>query len=242
MKKTMYIICVFFVLLFITACNGANAPATPSSSQSSSPTEPEINREICTAYLDVLCGNQEFYEVISEQALDISCIGKAFTSDDLPIIVQQLAIIDLDYDYVPELVLKLAFNEDGGSQIGTVVLRYQNGQVYGYALEYRSFLDLKEDGTFMYSSGAADWGFGNITFSPNGYIINEISYCNSDRYADGTYLSEYVVDGAQATEQDFFEEVNLQDSKVNVFWLDFIDSESKNIEEKLNEAISSTVE
>ena len=61
------------------------------------------------------------------------------TSDDIPIVAKDFSIIDLDRDGVPEVVLRLAVMEDGNDEIGFVILRYENGQVWGYAIGHRSF-------------------------------------------------------------------------------------------------------
>ena len=63
----------------------------------------------------------------------------------------KLAIVDLEKDDTPEVILWLVVNND--DYYGSEVLRY------------RSFIDLKADGTFSCSSGAADYGFGTVKFA-----------------------------------------------------------------------------
>ena len=141
------------------------------------------------------------------------------TSDDIPIVAKDFSIIDLVRDGVPEVVLRLAVMEDGNDEIGFVILRYENGQVWGYAIGHRSFLDLKADGSFGFSSGAADWGFGTITLSEDGYEIDRITYCESVQ--DSEHSEEfYFVDYERASEKKFQAAVDEHNDKENAAWYD----------------------
>jgi hypothetical protein len=74
--------------------------------------------------------------------------------------------------------------------------------------------DLKVDGTFIFSSGASDWGIGSLILSSSGYEIEKISYCES---------SLFFVDKLPATQAAFETAVSQQGFKENVTWYNFTD-------------------
>lgn len=79
-------------------------------------------------------------------------------------------LADLDADNIPELLLGIVFN--GEYAYGTLVLHCNDG-VTGYDFTYRQLMDVKADGTFRYSGGAADNGIARLRFTEDGweYVI-----------------------------------------------------------------------
>ena len=73
--------------------------------------------------------------------------------------ITKYAIIDLDQDNIPEIVLGITENKQ--SDCDFLVLRFQNGSVVGYDLTYRQMIDLKKDGAFGYLGGVADAGYAD---------------------------------------------------------------------------------
>lgn len=198
----------------LAACGAAPAPSA------AQPTEPDTSRSMplpspeitapYVAYQSVLQGESEFYHVTSGEYLDIAHLKDALTTDDLPLTVKQYAAVDLDDDGIEEVMLQLSLAEN--DQAGFVILHYQDGSVYGYTLESRTFSDLKADGSFMFSSGAADWGFGTISFTSDGYEVDEVTYCDS---------GAFFVDREMAGEKQFLEAVEHQNAKESVTWYDY---------------------
>ena len=84
-------------------------------------------------------------------------------------------------------------------------------------------MDLKQDGTFSFSSGAADSGFGSISFTDKSYKIDEISYSESSYDANNELTVSYFVNGQAATEAEFLSAVEKQDGKESILWYDFND-------------------
>lgn len=121
----------------------------------------------------ILLENGSFLNAdLQSQEFSLANIGKVVTDDDsITVGVDKFTIIDLDGDGEDEIVLWIQVN--GVVDYGFEVLHYQDGTVYGSTLPYRAFMDLKADGTFLYSSGAADSGVGRLKFAEDGRAIVE---------------------------------------------------------------------
>lgn len=173
-------------------------------------------------YKAVLQGTTEFFSVDANKNLNISQLGQT-VSDDSSVTTKatKFAIMDLDHDGTPEVILWLSANND--DYYGFEVLRYQNSAVYGYTLWYRAFMDLKADGTFSFSSGAADSGFGAIQFTQSAYSVDKITYSESSYDSDSNMSVSYVVDHESATEDAFLSAVNKQSETANATWYEYAD-------------------
>jgi len=142
---------------------------------------------ILSAYKAVLLGQAELFDTYAKKNMNISQLAQTVTPDpDITVEVTKFALIDLDHDGTPEVVLWLAIGEN--DSVGFEVLRYQDGVVYCYTFWYRMFYNLKADGTFWFSSGASDHGFGSITFEKDTCSIDEITYCETGSYGNVTYF------------------------------------------------------
>ena len=62
--------------------------------------------------------------------------------------VCRFAIVDLDGDAMPEVLLELE------EYFGFMILRYREGQIYGNVLGYRSMNAINKDGIFQSEAGA----------------------------------------------------------------------------------------
>jgi hypothetical protein len=131
---------------------------------------------------------------------------------DGPMQIIRFAILDLDRDGVPEVILEE--EED----YGYVILRYQDGRVYGYPLGYRSFKTPRTDGTFEYSSGVMDFGFGILNFDRNTLSHIEMTYCVSGENDNPT---SFFVNRVPATEKEFDAAFDAQYNKPEATWYDF---------------------
>ncbi len=172
-----------------------------------------------SAYEYVLQGKIQFFSVDAEEHLYISQLAQALSTDrSVETRMTKLAVVDLNSDETPEVVLGLAVNDN--EDYGFEVLRYQDGVVYGYAFPYRALMDLKADGTFSFSSGAADHGFGTLEFTDNGYIVHRVTYCESRYSPTQEQIVSYFVDGQDATVEDFLSAIARQTEKADVSWHD----------------------
>jgi hypothetical protein len=172
-----------------------------------------------SAYESVLQGKTQFFSVDAAQDLYISQLSQALSADgSVETRVTKLAVVDLDGDETPEVVLGLAVNDN--EDFGFEVLHYRDRVVYGYAFPYRALMNLKADGTFSFSSGAADSGFGMLEFTDSGYILHRITYCESSYSSTQEQTVSYFVDGQGSTEEDFLPAIARQNEKTDVLWHD----------------------
>lgn len=122
----------------------------------------------------------------------------------------------------------LLFQINGVSDYGFEILRYQDGAVYGYTLPYREFIDLKTDGTFIFSGGAADSGIGKLEFSKDGFTVDKLYYSISQYNSNNELVVQYFANGTPCSEEDFNNAMSLQEEKANVSWYD-LTNENVNI-------------
>ena len=141
----------------------------------------------------------------------------------------EFSVLDLDGDGRTEVVIAANDNQYA------LILREENGAVYGYVRYIRQFntLTLKLDGTFNWSSGAFDNGTGRIRFEENIYtlgdriirestVIDRITYCQSDGYDEEGNLKKYFyVDRQPATIPEYQAAEAQQEAKPDAVWYDF---------------------
>lgn len=124
----------------------------------------------------------------------------------------QFAILDMDGDGLPEVAV---FND-----WETLILHHQSDakDCYGYVLAYRAINQLKADGTFSFSSSAAESGHGRLIFhGPGAYTVDEYA-CSHVR--DDTHALYFVVNGQEVSEAAFQAELARQDRKTGAVWYD----------------------
>lgn len=190
-------------------------PSDKQVTESSPSTEPWTE-----AYINVLQNAATFFSTDSNSNLSIDQLNQSI-SDDSSVTVKatKFAVVDLDNGGAPEVILWLNVNND--DYYGFEVLRYHDGVIYGYTLWYRAFMELKVDGTFSFSSGAADNGFGTVRFTENIYIFDGITYCRPDESNDNQKIAYFVNNRENATEDEFQSAIDKQSEKTDVTWYDF---------------------
>lgn len=189
----------------------------------------EEQSENSEALKAVLQRNTDFFSIDANKNLNINQLSQAVSNDSsVTAEATKFAFLDLDNDGTPEVVLWLTVN--GNDDYGFEILRYQNGVVYGYTLSYRAFMNLKADGTFSFSSGAADSGFGTVKFTEKNYSIDEVTYSKSDYDSNNNMSISYFVDHKSATENAFRSALDRQSEKADAAWYNFT---NENIEAKI---------
>lgn len=172
-------------------------------------------------YKSILLGKSNFICTdLANKSLNISEIWQPVTNDDsVAVSVTKFAIIDIDGDGEDEIVLWLQIN--GTYDYGFEILHYQNGEIYGYTLSYRAFMNLKTDGTFLFSGGYADSGIGKMTFSETGYSVSNQAYSQSGYGSDNELTVQYFINDESCSEDEFNDVINGQEQKADVEWYDF---------------------
>lgn len=223
-------ICVFLTVLLCvsaSACsNSAEIPASPSPSpesitESPEPTAtpadtPSAGLTASEAIQAVLLDSAEFFSVDDKQELTLNDFLTNITDQELNE-VTRFAVLDLDGDAVPEVVLELTVNDNPEFY---EVLHDMDGTVYGYLIVYRGLENLKADGTFLYSSGAADNGYGKLTFQSDSYVTDTLGYTESNQNNGDTTISYFV--GQQPVTEDAYQAfATEQNEKEDAVWYEF---------------------
>lgn len=132
------------------------------------------NLEAAQAKLaEVLAGTSTFFSHSYGKSQTIAEYCSTFGAESgITVEITKYTAVDLDQDNVPEVVLWITVNEY--SDYGTVVLRYQNGEVEEYTFAYRQMFDLKQDGTFSCSGSEFD-GIASLTFHEGDWNYKEIT-------------------------------------------------------------------
>ena len=194
--------------------SGSQASGTPGSNVSPSSTGSASTA--LAAYKAVLLGQAEFFSTDQSATMSLTQLTQALGTgeDGQPLTMQQFAVVDLDGDGTPEVVL----SESGYT--GYEILHDQGGTVYGYNLGYRSFEQPKADGTFSFSGGANDNGFGTISFTTTAYNIKQVTYSQSSTDTAGNTTVAYFVNGNSSTQDAFQAAVTQQGAKADLSWID----------------------
>jgi len=240
MKNRFCILLISLILLLIFALGGCKkdeqSSLSPAVSDSQAPTSTDNQSSLTpdgqspasqdespmSKYKAVLQNKARFFCVDADKELYISQINQVVSDDSsVKAEVTKFAIVDLEKDSIPEIVLWITVNDN--TDFGYEVLSCKDGVVYGYTLWYRSFMNLKEDGTFSFSGGASDYGFGRVAFTDKGCTIDNISYCESVYDSENNLTVSYFVNHEKASEEDFQSAMDKQDEKPDVTWYDFID-------------------
>lgn len=230
MKRRFYQL--LFILVIILGIGGCkNTKQMPPASTESLLSPRPSDKSPMSEYQSILQNKSHFFNVDAKKDLNINQLNEAVSDDSsVKVEVRKFTIVDLDKDDQQEVILWLAVNNN--DDFGFEVLSYQDGVIYGYTLTYRAFMNLKDDGTFSFSSGAMDYGVGTLEFTDEGYTVDMISYSESDYDSNNDPDISYFVNHESATEEDFLLAINKQSEKTGVVWYDLTDD---NIESLLSE-------
>lgn len=245
-SRIMYILLVFLLSTSITACssnkNNLNlnnsssvsnskitdtSPSSDSKSENIKTTKPFNNNSVLEAYKAVLLNNAEFFSIDNNKKLSLNdfltnkeIYGTIFK-------VTHFTVLDMDGDEVPEVVLELA--ADNNPEFYEV-LHYMDDTVCGYNIVYRGLEGLKADGTFQYSNGAADNGYGKLKFQSNAYETDILGCMKSSQNDDDITIS-YFINNKSVTKESYNSFIEEQDEKKDVVWHEFF---QKNVETELS--------
>ena len=169
---------------------------------------------------DVLKGNQPFYYAADGgsdfASVNIADIPSLFHPDDAYMAIQNYAVIDLDGDGSEEAVVFVC--GAAGDTGGYLVLHSRDDHVYGYRTDYRTFENLKTDGTFIYSDDlGSKEGVATIGFTQDGLVITDVLSATGQAYI----MDHFMINGKKATQEEYNAEKEKQDIKTNVEWHEY---------------------
>lgn len=120
------------------------------------------------------------------------------------------AVLDVDGDGKLDVVLNVTVN---GEALGYLVLTSADEVICAYGFYYRAMIGLKEDGSFSFSSSAAESGVATFYKDENRDAqYNVLAESKLDE--NGTVV--YFVNGEAADEDAFTAVINAQNEKVDV--------------------------
>ena len=205
--------------------NFQNSTAAPVTSEKPSepPAPPEVPADARSALKAALLGEVDFtlYDREGQPAtVDISSAPHtAFPNltEDYNERYNDFTVVDLDGDGTAEAVIQVM--DVAGDNGGYLVLRWAGpGDIRCYIADYRTFWDLKTDGTFLidrnYESG---YGWGRMSFPAPGNSMVMDTIAVGDYAGNGTF----TVEGESVTLEQFKHARKIQDEKEDMFWWDF---------------------
>lgn len=198
------------------------SPITPSNAPADSgqpsPEATPSGASPLSAYRSVLENETEFFSTDANKNLTISQLNQAISSEAVTVAVSDFALIDIGHAGAPAVILSLNVN---GNSYGVEVLSYQDGIVYGYTFSIRQLGDLRADGTFVSSGGAADVGICTIAFDKTTYLIDQFTYCESNTDSKGNMSLSYYVNHQSATQDAYNAAFSQWQEIPHATWYDF---------------------
>jgi len=200
---------LFISIFSIISCLGQNAEYLQAeNSRLISEQNKQELANIMQAYKKVLTNEIKYFDTRARESIFFRdyCDNNNITATEI-----RFTVIDLDGNSVPEIVLE----HNPGVLI---VLRFENGKIYGFLFDYRGMNGLKKDGSFNWSNSAFNSGIGRRTFSgTNTNIVNLAEYSSGPD--DNNVI--YYINKIKVTEREFSTFQAAQDKKEDVEWYMF---------------------
>ena len=201
----------------------SESPSSLDSKGEDTNTQISSDHSVLETYNAVLQNKSEFFSTDSKKNLYLNdfltnqeIYGTIFK-------VTHFTVFDMDGDKVPEVILELSV---AGEPQFYEILHNMDDVVYGYLVGYRSLEGLKTDGTFGFSSGAADSGWGKLRFESDAVTTDILGYSQSSQ-SDTDLTISYFINNQSVSKESFDSFTNKQTEKKDAVWYEF---SQKNIE------------
>lgn len=148
----------------------------------------------------------EYRDVMQESYV---CLNEAIFND-APLITPRFAVVDMDGDQVPEIVLEI------DNYMGYIILRYKDGEIYGNEIGYRSLEDLKVDGTH-----GGDAGAGNNWIEKLYFIGDSIVQDGKAHKEEDVWYTSYTINDIPVEENVWNGIKTSYDETSEVEWHEF---------------------
>lgn len=149
----------------------------------------------------------------------ISQVPALFSPDSDYARVWQFAIVDLDRDGGKEAVLQII--DAAGDMGGFLVLHWAGNDLYGFPQNYKTFQELKADGTFRFSDLAGtSQGVGRVTFRGPRRECELQPLFWQELYPMTGGVTCFI-DGQQTSPEDFSRAEEEQRQKEDALWYSF---------------------
>ena len=172
---TIIFVCILLsVNITLTGCGNSNEKMNEEATQTNIINEVNVE-EIYFQVLD----EQRSYITRNGSEEYISDYAKEIISDGNINVSYAILNMDVDSQNDKEMVVLLESSGDGKY----LILNYEDdGLVYGFKKEYREMLNLKTDGTYKISGGAADTKIIKSTFNRNQIFDNIVAGVENGKY------------------------------------------------------------
>lgn len=180
------------------------------------------------AYHKIIEGTGSFRMENQEMTLQEYC--ESFT-DTLAAQIEYVSMIDMDQNGTPELLLSVALGEN--SNVGTLVLHQENGEVLGDFYYYRQMFLIKADGTFTASDSAAKYSIQRLVLRGNHWDYQELvwSEINADMEQTEHIADQikYYAEGKEITAENFDAILTAQNLKTDIQWTPFAEASKSDL-------------
>jgi len=208
--KTIFTGLAFLLIFALAGCPSGGRNDSKS-------TELEIdNTSLMNEYLDVLKSNKPFC-LINRNLTHDSKEGKNILLsewlEESNLEIVQFTIIDFEGNSTPEVIIELSFHGD------RIVFYDVGGKIYAAEFTFRGMTEIKKDGTFTGSSGAASSNISKLQFT-NG--ITEILLGYSDLiYENNEPYEVYYINNEKVSEDEYSTFVKKNFEKEDTEWYSY---------------------
>lgn len=151
-----------------------------------------------------------------QERINLEEAGHLLLPQEVETRMVQCTAIDLDGDGGLEIVLQIGTESD--DYIGFVVLRQDDGEYVGQGYYYRSFYDLRTDGSYTFSSGANDSGFGMLAYQDGQWVERILAQTYETVTTTEESQQIYMVGGEMTTQEAYERFVEEQHAKALQPW------------------------
>lgn len=126
----------------------------------------------------------------------------------------RFSLLDMDQDSIPELIVQ---GELGAAGF-TLIIREVDGKMIAHEFSHRQMYDLKSDGSFGATGGAAYSGYFYLMFDKLEYTINRIAETDTEKDEEGNLKSIFYVGETLTDEDEFWDFWNTLMRKEPALW------------------------
>lgn len=166
--------------------------------------------------IGVLEDNTQLTDTARQERINLEEVGQLLMPQEIKTHIVQCTSIDLDWDGVVETVLQIGTESD--DYIGFVILRQDHEQYLGQGYYYRSFFELRTDGSYAFSSGANDSGYGMLTYQDGQWMECVLAQTYETTTQTGNAHQVYFVGGEMTTQEAYERFVEEQNAKALQPW------------------------
>ncbi len=136
---------------------------------------------------------------------------------EMKAVPEKFALVDFDGDGKDELIAYVT--PEFGAYL---VFRIDKNKVYGFEFGVREITDLKADGSFIASEGAAIFTYYTLSFEKGKYIFRELAYYNG---TDG--VGTYRIDGKTVAPEEMYTYNEKFRGKTSAAWVEYGNSKTE---------------